>query len=330
MRKQILALCLTAACSQQMAAQGFFKKLGKALAESAKEIVSGGMVTQETPWGNVTIKHLMPNMNITVQNVSRNGNDAVVTLLFTNTSPKRIAVWGLTDRKTFDSQGNEYSSRCQVGQEMLTIGDAYNFFEPDVPVKVYYIINNVPTSAFTLRLLKLGTYYDAGGSKTETPLEIRNITVPDVKVIVENTNKDNSQPTIRISGSGNTTTSQATTTTAKNFKGEWSNGNDGYIAIDLYNKKMWPECEDKPIYGSFGIANIRYVDNHFITQVISINDNTAIIISECDYGGATWKGKLTYNATTKTMSYENIEIVNKDEDTSEMCYAASLKLRKVK
>lgn len=301
------------------------------MAESAKEIVSGGAVTQKTQWGDVTIKHMMPNMNITLQGVSRNGNDVVVTLLFTNTSSKRMTIWGLRARKTFDSQGNEYSSGCQVGREMLTIGDAYNHFEPDVPVKVQYVIYNVPTNAFTLRMLKFETSYINGNNRIETPLEVRNITVPDVKVTMVNTNNGaDSQPTIRISGSGNTTASQATMTT-KNFKGEWSNGNDGYINIDLYNKKVWPDSGDTPIYGGFGIANMSHVDNHNIIQVISINDNTAIIISECDYGGATWKGKLTYDASTKKMSYENIERVDKDEDNSEWCYATSLlPLRKVK
>ena len=64
--------------AQNASAQGFFKQLGKALKESAQAVVTGGAVTQETKWGKVTVKHLLPNFEVKLQNVERNGDNLQV------------------------------------------------------------------------------------------------------------------------------------------------------------------------------------------------------------------------------------------------------------
>lgn len=312
MKKLLLALCLAATCTQQVSAQGFFKKLGKILTESAKDAVSDGTSTQSTKWGNITIKNQFPNLDVSVQHVSHKGNDAIVTLLFTNKSSNGIRVYGLRARKAFDSEGNEYSSRCQVGKEVMTIGDAYHDFEPDVPTKVFFLVSNVPTKAFCLRMLKFETnyYQDGTNQNIDAPIELRNINVPEQEKVVAQTNNSAANTGV--------------------FKGEWMS-NDGayYINIDLYQKKKW-EGDDNPSYGGLGMANIQYVDQHEITKVLSINGNTATIVSVCDYGGATWKGKLTYNPTTKKMAYTQLERLDHDEDNSDYCMADSFQLPKAK
>lgn len=327
MRKLFLACCLVAATAQPACAQGFLKKLGKALGESAKEIVSGGAVTQETPWGNVTIKHLMPNMKITVQDVSRNGNNAVVTLLFTNTSSKKIAIWGLTNRKTFDSQGNEYRSYCQVGQELLDVGFSYSYFESDVPVKVYYIVRDVPTSAFTLRLLKFGTSYDANGSKTETPLEIRNIRVPEAQATTENTNES------ATNNNSHTITAGAR---MEVFKGTWrftptDQSIDERVIILYGAGKKSESDEGRIIYGEIftSINTANQIDNDEITK-ITINGNSANIEYICGRtGDEDEKGKatLTYNPQTKTLT---LKVKEYPLASFEGCYTDGCVLKKEK
>lgn len=299
MKRDIIALCLMALFAQSVNAQGFFKKLGKALTESAKEIVSGGAVTQETKWGNVTIKHQIPNLTVSLQNVERNGNSAVVTLLFTNTSSSQSKVYRLYHQKTFDSQGNEYNARCQVGRDLLVLGDAWSCFEPNVPTKVFYIINNVPSKAFNLRLLKFesGFYRNGQGPFIDAPIEVRNITVPEMTV--------STQATSNAQATKNTLTTTNTQTGAKIFKGEWSNKEgDCYLAIDLYAKSIEVEAGKPLTHGSFAIfygPNSR--DGNAILSAV-ITGNTAVVTTKClkDEDGIKVTMKLTYNPANKTIT----------------------------
>lgn len=285
MKRQFFLFCLAFILSQQISAQGFFKKLGKALSESAKEMVNGGAVTQQTKWGNVTIKHQIPNLSISLQNVERNGNSAVVTLLFTNTGSNQLKVYSLYHQKTYDSQGNEYSARCQVGNELLVLGDTWSKFEPDIPLKVYYIINNVPNNTFTLKLLKFesGYYPKSQGQYTDAFIEVRNVTVPEMTV---NTQAINTQ------------------TATKPFKGDWAT-KDGefYLNVDLYAKSIEVEYGEPLTHGTLAVfyGNSRDVN---VIQSATITGNTAVLTMECQNGGNGEKvtAKLVYNPTTKTMT----------------------------
>ena len=169
MKKSIIALCLMTLFAQGINAQGFFKQLGKALKESAQTVVTGGAVTQETKWGKVTVKHLVPNFEVKLQNVARNGDNLQVTFLLTNTSSQKFQLWGLRSRKVFDNQGNQYNSRCMVGNEWLTIGDAYSYFEPNVPTKVVCSFGAVPKSSFVVSMIKFETSYTSNGKRYEAP-----------------------------------------------------------------------------------------------------------------------------------------------------------------
>lgn len=307
MKRQVFLFCLAAMLSQQVSAQGFFKKLGKALTESAKEIVSGGAVTQQTKWGNVTIKHQIPNLTVSLQNVERNGNSAIVTLLFTNTSSTQSKVYGLYHQKTFDSQGNEYNARCQVGRNLLVLGDAWNSFEPNVPTKVFYIINNVPSKAFSLRLLKFESqfYRNGQGAAIDAPIEVRNITVPEMVVntqTVSNTQITKTQTVNKL----------ATNTNMGVFKGVWQKvSGDNERGIELFGSgKKSENYENRTIYGSISavLNEGRWMNDGEITK-ISVNGNTAEIEFICDKAEETetGKAKLVYNPTTKIITFTIIK-----------------------
>lgn len=299
MGKNIIALCLMALFAQSVNAQGFFKKLGKALKESAQTIVTGGAVTQETKWGNITVKHLIPNMTVSVQNVERNGENLLVTLLFTNTSSQKMQLWGLRGRKVFDSQGTQYNSSCMVGNEWLTIGDSYSYFESQVPTKVVCSFGAVPTSSFVVSMIKFETSYISDGKRYETPLEIRNITVPEYKPATVTT--------------GAVTTAAKNTQTAANmgvFKGVWSkkSGSSGRD-IELYGTGKKND-EGLTIYGTLSayINDGMQMNDGEITQ-IKVNGNTAEIEFICDRGdeGEKGKAKLVYNPSSKTLSFTIIQ-----------------------
>lgn len=297
MRKNIIALCLMALFAQSVNAQGFFKKLGKALKESAQTIVTGGAVTQETKWGNITVKHLIPNMTVSVQNVERNGDKLLVTLLFTNTSSQKMQLWGLRARKVFDSQGTQYNSSCMVGNEWLTIGDSYSYFESQVPTKVVCSFGAVPSKSFVVSMIKFETSYISDGKRYETPLEIRNITVPEYKPVTTTTNAA-------------TTTAKNTTATVNNqagakiFKGEWSNKEgDCYLAIDLYAKSIEVEAGELS-HGSFAIFYSPYSSDGNVIKSAVITGNTAVVTTKClkDDDGIKVTMKLTYNPANKTIT----------------------------
>ena len=238
--------------AQGINAQGFFKQLGKALKESAQTVVTGGAVTQETKWGKVTVKHLVPNFEVKLQNVARNGDNLQVTFLLTNTSSQKFQLWDLRSRKVFDNQGNQYNSSCMVGNEWLTIGDAYSYFEPNVPTKVVCSFGAVPKSSFVVSMIKFETSYTSNGKRYEAPLEIRNITVPEYKP-----------------------TAVASTPSAANsvFKGCWGKefeGGSSGIGVELFGKLETREDYDKPVYGMINtyVNNGSRMDDDFITKIM--------------------------------------------------------------
>ncbi|MDO5527737.1 MAG: hypothetical protein Q4F85_16820 [Prevotella sp.] len=305
MRKNIIALCLMALFAQSVNAQGFFKKLGKALKESAQTIVTGGAVTQETKWGNITVKHLIPNMTVSVQNVERNGDNLAVTLLFTNTSSQKMQLWDLRSRKIFDSQGTQYNSSCMVGNEWLTIGDSYNYFESQVPTKVVCSFGAVPTSSFVVSMIKFETSYISDGKRYETPLEIRNITVPEYKPAAVTTSA----------------------VTSNIFKGGWGKefpSDKAGISLELYGIQKKVEDYDKPVYGTISSYrnNGSRIDDDYITKM-SVNGNTATIEYECgramdeDFNPGIGKAQLTINPQTKAMT---IKVISYPKGTSDGCY----------
>lgn len=300
MRKNIIALCLMALFAQSVNAQGFFKKLGKALKESAQTIVTGGAVTQETKWGNITVKHLIPNMTVSVQNVERNGDKLLVTLLFTNTSSQKMQLWGLRARKVFDSQGTQYNSSCMVGNEWLTIGDSYSYFESQVPTKVVCSFGAVPISNFVVSMIKFETSYISDGKRYETPLEIRNITVPEYKPAANTTST-------ATTTAPNTQTAANNQTGAKIFKGEWSNKEgDCYLAIDLYAKSIEVEAGELS-HGSFAIFMGPNSSDGNVIKSANIAGNTAELTMECLKGGKV-TAKLTYNPANKTITVSNAKV----------------------
>lgn len=292
--------------AQGINAQGFFKQLGKALKESAQTVVTGGAVTQETKWGKVTVKHLVPNFEVKLQNVARNGDNLQVTFLLTNTSSQKFQLWDLRSRKVFDNQGNQYNSSCMVGNEWLTIGDAYSYFEPNVPTKVVCSFGAVPKSSFVVSMIKFETSYTSNGKRYETPLEIRNITVPEYKP-----------------------TAVASTPSAANsvFKGCWGKefeGGSSGIGVELFGKLETREDYDKPVYGMINtyVNNGSRMDDDFITKIM-VNGNAATIEYECgramDEEGNSLIGKaqLTVNPQTKAMT---IKVLKHPEGSGDGCY----------
>ena len=306
MKKSIIALCLMTLFAQGINAQGFFKQLGKALKESAQTVVTGGAVTQETKWGKVTVKHLVPNFEVKLQNVARNGDNLQVTFLLTNTSSQKFQLWDLRSRKVFDNQGNQYNSSCMVGNEWLTIGDAYSYFEPNVPTKVVCSFGAVPKSSFVVSMIKFETSYTSNGKRYEAPLEIRNITVPEYKP-----------------------TAVASTPSAANsvFKGCWGKefeGGSSGIGVELFGKLETREDYDKPVYGMINtyVNNGSRMDDDFITKIM-VNGNAATIEYECgramDEEGNSLIGKaqLTVNPQTKAMT---IKVLKHPEGSGDGCY----------
>lgn len=307
MKRNIIALCLMTLFAQGINAQGFFKQLGKALKESAQAVVTGGAVTQETQWGKVTVKHLLPNFEVKLQNVARNGDNLQVTFLVTNTSSQKFQLWGLRSRKVFDNQGNQYNSSCMVGNEWLTIGDAYNYFESKVPTKVVCSFGAVPKSRFVVSMIKFETSYTSNGKRYEAPIEIRNITVPEYK------------PTAVASPSSSSTSSV--------FKGSWGKefeGGSSGIVVGLNGKLEKREDYDKPVYGVINtwVNNGSRIDDDFITK-ITVNGNTATIEYECgramDEEGNSLIGKaqLTVNPQTGAMT---IKVLKCPEGSGDGCY----------
>ena len=307
MKRNIIALCLMTLFAQGISAQGFFKQLGKALKESAQTVVTGGAVTQETQWGKVTVKHLLPNFEVKLQNVARNGDNLQVTFLVTNTSSQKFQLWDLRSRKVFDNQGNQYNSSCMVGNEWLTIGDAYNYFESKVPTKVVCSFGAVPKSSFVVSMIKFETSYTSNGKRYEAPIEIRNITVPEYK------------PTAVVSPSSSSTSSV--------FKGRWGKEYEGGrsgIGVGLYGKLEKREDHDKPVYGMINtwVNNGSRIDDDFITK-ITVNGNTATIEYECgramDEEGNSLIGKaqLTVNPQTGAMT---IKVLKRPEGSGDGCY----------
>ncbi|MGM9727580.1 MAG: hypothetical protein ACI3YJ_08250, partial [Prevotella sp.] len=288
-------------------AQGFFKQLGKALKESAQTVVTGGAVTQETQWGKVTVKHLLPNFEVKLQNVERNGDNLQVTLLVTNTSSQKFQLWGLRSRKVFDNQGNQYNSRCMVGNEWLTIGDAYNYFEPKVPTKVVCSFGAVPKSSFVVSMIKFETSYTSNGKRYEAPIEIRNITVPEFKQTA--------------------VASKPSSSTSSVFKGSWNKefpSDKAGIGVELYGQPQKDEYSDKPTYGSISTYhdNGNRIDTDEIIKM-TVNGNTATVEYECDRAydedGNTGVGKaqLTINPQTGAMT---IKVLSYPKATFEGCY----------
>lgn len=299
MKRNIIALCLMALFAQNISAQGFFKKLGKAIKETAQTVVTGGAVTQETQWGNITVKHLIPNFTVTVQNVERQGENLTVTLLVTNTSSQKLQLWDLRSRKVFDSNGTQYNSNCMVGNEWLSIGDAYNYFEPKVPTKVVCSFGTVPTTEFTVTMIKFETSYISDGKRYETPLEIRNIKVPKYVPVATTTN------------------AAATTANMGVFKGTWSKSDRD---IELYGTGKKND-DGITIYGTLFACTpgATQMDEGEITQ-IKVNGNTAEIEFNCGRYGKEEKGKakLVYNPSTKALSFTTIHAPS-------MCFWQDLK-----
>lgn len=307
MKRNIIALCLMTLFAQGINAQGFFKQLGKALKESAQAVVTGGAVTQETQWGKVTVKHLLPNFEVKLQNVARNGDNLQVTLLVTNTSSQKFQLWDLRSRKVFDNQGNQYNSSCMVGNEWLTIGDAYSYFESNVPTKVVCSFGAVPQSSFVVSMIKFETSYTSNGKRYEAPIEIRNITIPEYK------------PT--------TVASPSSSSTSSVFKGSWGKefeGGSSGIGVELFGKLEKREDYDKPVYGMINtyVNNGSRIDDDFITK-ITVNGNTATIEYECgramDEEGNSLIGKaqLTVNPQTGAMT---IKVLKRPEGGADGCY----------
>lgn len=291
---------------QNSSAQGFFKQLGKALKESAQAVVTGGAVTQETKWGKVTVKHLLPNFEVKLQNVARNGDNLQVTFLLTNTSSQKFQLWDLRSRKVFDNQGNQYNSSCMVGNEWLTIGDAYSYFESKVPTKVVCSFGAVPKSSFVVSMIKFETSYTSNGKRYEAPLEISNITVPEYKPIA---------------------VASPSSSTSSVFKGSWGKefeGGSSGIGVELFGKLENLEDYDKPVYGMINtwVNNGSRIDDDFITK-ITVNGNTATIEYECgramDEEGNSIIGKaqLTVNPQTKAMT---IKVLKCPEGSGDGCY----------
>lgn len=302
MKRNIIALCLMTLFAQGINAQGFFKQLGKALKESAKTVVTGGAVTQETQWGKVTVKHLLPSFEVKLQNVARNGDNLQVTFLVTNTSSQKFQLWDLRSRKVFDNQGNQYKSSCMVGNEWLTIGDAYNYFESKVPTKVVCSFGAVPKSSFVVSMIKFETSYTSNGKRYEAPIEIRNITVPEYK------------PTAVASPSSSSTSSV--------FKGCWGKEYEGGrsgIGVELFGKLEKREDHDKPVYGMINtwVNNGSRIDDDFITK-ITVNGNTATIEYECGRAmDVIGKAQLTVNPQTGAMT---IKVLKCPERSGDGCY----------
>ncbi|MGM9698704.1 MAG: hypothetical protein ACI3Y0_08665 [Prevotella sp.] len=304
MKKYLFLAFALLAFSLNARPQGFFRELGKQLKKSTQTIVTGGSVSSDTKWGKVSITHQIPNMDIELQDVTHTPARVNLTLLFTNKSSRKLQLWDLRSRKIFDSQGNQYASGCAVGKEWLTIGDAYNYFEPGVPTKVVVSIEVSSHSACVISLLKFETSYVHNSKRYETPIEIRNISAPAY------------------------TAPAAKAQPAHVFIGQWSKSfHDGNneISLELYGKwQAHPFDDSRKCIGTITtcINNASRMDEDAITRVI-VNGNTAEVEYECgrafDENGDAQKGKLklTFNPQTKAVT---INMIQTPEGTGECCY----------
>lgn len=306
MKHRILTLlCLACLAIQGVQAQSFLKKLGKAVEKAGKEALAGGSSTNETPWGHVTVKNTIPNFSVQLQNVQRKGNKAYVTLLFENKTSSKFQLWGLNARKLFDDQSNQYNTSCMVGNEGLTIGDSYSYFESEAPVKVVCAFEPAANDAVTVRLLKFETSYIQNGKRVEAPIEIRNFEVP---------SQTTAAPAV----------SQSQQPTA--FKGTWSYRNTqskSEVVVELYGEKKMTEDEVEA-YGYVYVAhnNAARIDNNYITS-ISVRGNMAefeyicdrVMDDDCNPGKG--RGQLVLNPATQTMV---LKCTDYPEATYEGCY----------
>lgn len=124
--------------------------------------------------------------------------------------------------------------------------------------------------------------------------------------------------TRRKSTARKTTAVKRSTTTkaaaaANPFKGKWSGKNEA-IELNLYAKTVNSAMDGK-CYGVIeGVyMNGNRIDEHIITEVLSIEGNTAKVKSTCGYSGEEIISTITYNPANRSITVKN-------PDETPMCF----------
>lgn len=190
MKKKLLmcVMALTLAGVQQANAQ-FFKKLGKvagAIIDAAsKESESSNSSSSSSSSG---YSNSIPHVNFKVTGCEYWGDNVLVRFVVSNTSSSDIDLEISYKCKATDEEGNSHDVSAHIENEK-NLGRTICTLPPDVPVKGYLSVLNVPVGCKTIKRVDFDGVVYAGKNKSilsfKYPIGQNTIEYPD------NTNADN-------------------------------------------------------------------------------------------------------------------------------------------
>ncbi len=287
----------------EVAAQKWLKKIGKIAEEvlltptsskSTSNTTSNSAKPISTGVGGATLANNVTGLDITLSGIERLNNTTVsINMVLMHTTSSNLKLINANKYGgIYTSDGDE----CE--NAILNIGSNYSHSITDfsgnlwtanlpsnVPVKASIVVEKVPQNAFTFSMIKLIPCNDGG---RECPIEIRNINVPDMPKQV--------------------------------FKGIWekteNNGDYGEVSavidINLYAKTV------ETMSGDFAYGNIAMVSstgkifyNYSITEVKSIDGETAKVVCYDEMYDRTFDAVLKYTAATNTICFDDLCISRK-------------------
>lgn len=159
MKKKLLmcVMALTLAGAQQANAQ-FFKKLGKVagaiLDAASKESNSSSSSSSSSSSG---YSNSIPHVNFKVTGCEYWGDDVLVRFVVTNTSSSEIGLEidyvGVDDANALDGDGNSHNVTAYIANGN-SAGCITGTLPPDVPVKGYFTVLNVPVGCKSIDRVK--------------------------------------------------------------------------------------------------------------------------------------------------------------------------------
>ena len=156
MKKKLLmcVMALTLAGAQQANAQ-FFKKLGKvagAILDAASKESNSSSSSSSSGYSNS-----IPHVNFKVTGCEYWGEDVLVRFVVTNTSSSEIGLEidyvGVDDANALDGDGNSHNVTAYIANGN-SVGCITGTLPPDVPVKGYFTVLNVPVGCKSIDRVK--------------------------------------------------------------------------------------------------------------------------------------------------------------------------------
>lgn len=156
MKKKLLmcVMALTLAGAQQANAQ-FFKKLGKvagAILDAASKESNSSSSSSSSGYSNS-----IPHVNFKVTGCEYWGDDVLVRFVVTNTSSSEIGLEidyvGVDDANALDGDGNSHNVTAYIANGN-SAGCITGTLPPDVPVKGYFTVLNVPVGCKSIDRVK--------------------------------------------------------------------------------------------------------------------------------------------------------------------------------